>query len=915
MPVTVLRDQTVPFDTIVDQPGFVTGIVQISGGTIASASIAVERADESALSLTQTSADRSFRFQVPVVPGSGLRVRTTVLLTNGTEISLPLRTVNVAPGATVDLELSGVAPPQGAVTATLGFGGESRVDRYQLQMSGPTAISRTIVPADGFSATQREEGLAVGSYTITLKSFHGNGDDEVTLPAALILPRATFILTVGAEHVVSAVFSQAQMVGALDIGGALDPIDVESGQVVFRGLANTSAAGGVSSDRISVPALRFDALLTPGSWYTDSLRLQLSRPLARGFLRQSLFLRDERTKSSPLVVVAGETVSQDLGYRFSRRTFQFVAPNGSTLSSPRVTANCTRHDANGVLLWSFTAISSTDVQLVTDTTVELFAPDGVCSYLSEARINGANAHMGSGSVEFVAGSEGEVDTGAPSLKGISVLPGICIGDDSIVVSGIASDDTFVASVNANGMPASLQSTESITDPAEVRFDALVPLVVGQNQIVTVATDSVGKSTSDTRTITRSLDSDGDTFLDCRDGCVADGEKTAPGACGCGVPDRDSDGDFALDCHDLCPTDANKTQPLVCGCGVSEVDSDTDGALDCIDLCPIDSSKQSPGICGCGERDDDVDGDMAFDCFDGCPADPGKISAGVCGCGVSDVDSDADGLADCVDECPTDALKSSAGLCGCGSSESDSDGDGAVDCVDLCPADSGKQSPGVCGCGASDLDSDGDGIADCSDGCPLDRSKVLAGVCGCGLPDSDVDGDGIYACEGDCNDLDARFHPGAIEVCGDPDLNCDGRSQEMGSLAVTIEDDIIGLRRWLKPVTAKFDVYAAEKGSCLREMCGRGSQHNQLRCLRKHCVPDAILVSSAGVASAELPSGAYVVFAQDSPVQAQSEIVDLECGSIEAAEYHRIQLVTPRSTTTVLDWFEPQRRRRHHHHHR
>jgi hypothetical protein len=81
------------------------------------------------------------------------------------------------------------------------------------------------------------------------------------------------------------------------------------------------------------------------------------------------------------------------------------------------------------------------------------------------------------------------------------------------------------------------------------------------------------------------DSDGDGVSDACDGCPADPNKTAPGACGCGVADNDSDADGTPDCLDGCPLDSGKTAPGVCGCGTPDIDSDNDTVLDCNDACP------------------------------------------------------------------------------------------------------------------------------------------------------------------------------------------------------------------------------------------------------------------------------------------------------------------------------------------
>jgi subtilisin family serine protease len=112
------------------------------------------------------------------------------------------------------------------------------------------------------------------------------------------------------------------------------------------------------------------------------------------------------------------------------------------------------------------------------------------------------------------------------------------------------------------------------------------------------------------------DGDGDGVIDGCDGCPNDGNKTSPGACGCGVPDTDGDGDGTPDCIDGCPSDGNKTSPGQCGCGVPDTDSDGDGVADCNDVCPG------------GDDNADCDGDGTPDACDpdACPSGPTVLMA-------------------------------------------------------------------------------------------------------------------------------------------------------------------------------------------------------------------------------------------------------------------------------------------------
>jgi len=114
------------------------------------------------------------------------------------------------------------------------------------------------------------------------------------------------------------------------------------------------------------------------------------------------------------------------------------------------------------------------------------------------------------------------------------------------------------------------------------------------------------------------DFDNDGTGDSCDGCPNDPGKVLPGVCGCGTSDQDRDGDGVADCVlfppaaadsdgdgvpdnlDACPFDVTKTAPGACGCNVPDTDSDGDGIADCIDNCrdtanPDQSDQNGNGI--------------------------------------------------------------------------------------------------------------------------------------------------------------------------------------------------------------------------------------------------------------------------------------------------------------------------------
>jgi len=84
------------------------------------------------------------------------------------------------------------------------------------------------------------------------------------------------------------------------------------------------------------------------------------------------------------------------------------------------------------------------------------------------------------------------------------------------------------------------------------------------------------------------DDDGDGTDDATDGCPFDATKSAPGQCGCGVPDTDTDGDGIADCVDNCVAVANPLQTDCDGNGIGEacetfIDCNANGIPDSCDL--------------------------------------------------------------------------------------------------------------------------------------------------------------------------------------------------------------------------------------------------------------------------------------------------------------------------------------------
>ena len=98
--------------------------------------------------------------------------------------------------------------------------------------------------------------------------------------------------------------------------------------------------------------------------------------------------------------------------------------------------------------------------------------------------------------------------------------------------------------------------------------------------------------------------------------------------------------------DSCPNDPAKSAPGVCGCGIPDIDSDGDGFLDCVDNCPQTAN----------EFQRDWDGDSVGNACDNCPGHDNPAQVDMDGDGIGDVcdivecscDLNGDGRCDSID---------------------------------------------------------------------------------------------------------------------------------------------------------------------------------------------------------------------------------------------------------------------------
>ena len=254
-----------------------------------------------------------------------------------------------------------------------------------------------------------------------------------------------------------------------------------------------------------------------------------------------------------------------------------------------------------------------------DVEVFLVAPDGTQATVF-SRVGSTNG-SGSGDNSNFSGDFSFIDLASRSLWTVAAAT-----DDTTIATGdyfpcaalTGARATFASVLGGRGMVGTW--TLTVKDRASGNSTSLTSATV-------------------TLVVRPDIDSDGDGTLDSQDGCPNDPNKTAAGACGCGVADTDSDGDGTADCVDGCPSNAALTSPAT-----YYLDADGDGfggsttTTACTSTPPsgyvatsTDCNDSSATVFpGAAELCDGVDQDC-----DG-TADEGFT------------DTDGDGIADCVD---------------------------------------------------------------------------------------------------------------------------------------------------------------------------------------------------------------------------------------------------------------------------
>jgi hypothetical protein len=307
----------------------------------------------------------------------------------------------------------------------------------------------------------------------------------------------------GLTETVDIAASQASLTGQISFTGSASLADAQSLYVQGN---EYSGSGGYARDWVAPSGSGgYELIVTPGDWRP---RLVYTRFFDSGsgvpadYRNVTINYYDSVIQGTPLITSATAAAVQDHEIAFGEISITVDAGTG-TVSNPRIQSSyCEYRDENNIRLYFYylNAYSSSQNN-VSQATVSATAPEGTCNLQIYGNVGGTDLALGSAQVEIVAGTQQQQDIGGPSLTITYPDPDTVVDANTIDVEGNATDDVAVQFVTVNGAAAIL-TPESPGDFSTIDFEAVGISIPnkGPNELATVAVDTSGKETRDTRTL-------------------------------------------------------------------------------------------------------------------------------------------------------------------------------------------------------------------------------------------------------------------------------------------------------------------------------------------------------------------------------------------------------------------------------
>ena len=426
-------------------------------------------------------------------------------------LTLDKKEFTASPGETVNLFWTGTFPDKpvaqtGTIRGNISYSPlpEGLLSRHYIYSSRNTTVYQ-----DGpFLIENEPAGTNKSVYAYSY--FNGNGQC-LYWPYYFINPNSTYgriDLPAGGEVVLNIAAAPVMVKGHLSLTGTKSLSESTNSPYIYaNGLSNTITYGGSAYDyAINKNTGEYRLYLTEGSWnvgyYVSNVYFQnnSSNP-AEYYYTYFNYYDYTRTSTfnNQMLLSAGQVVEgYDIAIPTGTVTIEYSSDDGALVASPRIDGTMYNSDSAGRTLnycYVYGYGSSTPVQVARATFVG--AP-GTYTVNTTAVVNGSTVTFAPRKVIVIEGVHTVIQINGPTLTLTSPTAEVYTYDPAVTVQGTATDDKEVTGITVNGQSVAFQSTGNPDDPREVSFSTSLSLVNGPNKIEVTATNSFGKTASDTR---------------------------------------------------------------------------------------------------------------------------------------------------------------------------------------------------------------------------------------------------------------------------------------------------------------------------------------------------------------------------------------------------------------------------------
>ncbi len=489
----VYEGQTSQLDIIVNS-GYINGEIITTGCSLAKSQVSAYLNNGDAFSRADIRLTSENTFRFPVQPNSGINVYGQTQLTSGKTVTLQSRIVDVAPGADTKVTWEVICGPGqlGAIQHDVDY--HMPMDRHftYLYEEGAWQYSRYA----NHQGSYLFDNIAPSTWRLYTYSYWNNNQNYIAKDLR-------GIPVVGGETTNAPIdLYPGFLQGNITLTGTKTIQDTYNAFITAYG-KNSLYPSYMTNSRSLIEKTdgAFNLALPHGEWsvYVTNFLFYDNLPGAEYLYSQLSRYDYNKYYNQTLFINSNETITgHDADYETGSATIKYSTSDGRAFTSPYLNARSYNYSEGGRLdVYHYSYARG----LTNSDKVTFVGFPGTYEVEAWATVDGSRTTFGKAIVVIEAGVEKEVDIGGPTLTVTTPASGTVFTEDLAVVSGTATDDMGVALVIVNGVEASIVSTNNPDDPNEVSFSVELTLLEGENVIETVAVDTSGNQSSDSRTVT------------------------------------------------------------------------------------------------------------------------------------------------------------------------------------------------------------------------------------------------------------------------------------------------------------------------------------------------------------------------------------------------------------------------------